>query len=86
VFLIYGALGFILYRGRFISSWLSSESDLVTFALPFFCAVAANFGILYFWFRPHTFARTLGQIAISFVLAALAWWVYMVCAVNTYGE
>lgn len=86
VFLIYGVFGFLLYRARFFSSWMSTDFDSVTFGLPFCCAVAANFGILYFWIRPHTFARELGLCAISFGLAAVAFWAYMICALNTYGE
>ena len=86
VFLIYGVFGFFLYRARFISSWASSESDLVTFALPFLLAVMANAGVFFFWMRPHSFGRVAWQLAVSFALAVVAWWLYMVCAVNTYGE
>ena len=86
VFVLYGAVGFLLYRGRCVSDWAFCESDLVIFALPFLLAFVANASILLFWLRPHSLARVAGLLSASFVLAALGWWAYMVCAVNTYGE
>jgi hypothetical protein len=86
VFLLYGVVGFMLYRGRVIPHWAFCQSDFVIFALPFLAAILANAGVLFFWMRPQSLARVARHLAISFALAVLAWLVYMVCAVNTYGE
>ena len=86
VFLLYGVIGFMLYRGRVVPHWAFCQSDFVIFALPFLIAFLANAGVLFYWRRPQSVARVARHLAVSFALVALACWVYMVCAVNTYGE
>jgi len=86
IFSLYGVVGFLLYRGRVIPHWGFCQSDLAIFGLPFLSAFFANAGVLFFLIRPLSSARAIRHLAVSFALTALACWIYMVCAVNMYGE
>jgi hypothetical protein len=88
VFVLYGLVGFLLYRGRCVSHWPFCDSDLVIFALPFLLAFVTNAYVLFSssWLRPRSMARQVGLLLVSFILAFLSFWAYMVFAVNTYGE
>ena len=86
VFLLYCVVGFLLFRCRAVSLFVSCQSDVVIFALPFFVAAAINFSILFFWRRPSSLAGVARLFAISIGLAVLAWWIYMLFGVGIYGE
>ncbi|MCX6894008.1 MAG: hypothetical protein NTZ16_00540 [Verrucomicrobia bacterium] len=88
VFVLYGTVGFLLYRGRCISHWPFCNSDLVIFAVPFLSAFVANGFFLFSsaWLRPRSVARQATLLFASFALAFLSFWIYMIFAVNTYGE
>jgi hypothetical protein len=88
VFMVYGVLGFLLYRGRWVSHSSFFESDLIIFTVPFLSAIIANAYILFSsgWLRPRSAARRVGLLLVGFILAFLSFWAYMVCALNTYGE
>jgi len=88
VSVLYGAVGFMLYRGRCVSHWLFCESDLIIFVLPFLSAFVANAYVLFLsaWLRPRSVVRRVGLLFAGFALAFLSFWAYMIFAVNTYGE
>ena len=88
VFLFHSAIGFVLYRGRAVSHWPICDSDAVVFAAPFVLAAVAYGAVLFAssWLRPRSGLRSFALLSISFVLAFLSTWCYMIFALNTYGS
>ena len=88
VLMVYGLVGFLLYRGRRFSQSSFFESDLNIFTVPFLSAIVAYSCVLFSsgWLRPRSLAKWVGLLLIGFILACLSFWAYMVCALNTYGE
>jgi hypothetical protein len=86
IFLLYGLVGFLLYRGRAVAHLGVFQSDFAIFALPFIAAFFANSGVLLLWKRPESLANVFRHLAVTFAVTVLACVSYMVCAVNIYGE
>jgi hypothetical protein len=84
VFIAHFSAGLILYRGRAISKWIISDTDLVVFALPLTLAAIGYFYAFrrILWFRN----RRAGNILASLVASLMSWFVYMLVALNTYGS
>lgn len=84
VFVAHVVVGVALYRGRVISKWPISDSDLVVFALPVILAAAGYFAALRWtpWLHGRRSVRILAALGISF----LSWWAYMLIALNSYGS
>src|SRR5207245_6566997 len=78
----------ILYRGRVVSHWAICDSDLFVFEAPLLLAVVAYGAVLFSssWLCPRSALRSFGLLVISFVLAFLSTWCYMIFALNTYGS
>jgi len=87
-FLFHCLIGFLLYRGRVVSSWRVCDSDLIVFDAPFAFALAGYAWILFAspWLRPRSRVKTSILLAVCLILVFLSTWSYMVLALNTYGS
>ena len=84
VFLLHIAAGFILYRGRVVSRWAVSQSDLVVLGVPILLAIAGYFYALRYvpWFKRHPVTR----MTTAFAAAYLSFWGCLMLSLNKYGS
>ena len=83
VFALHVGLGFLLYRGRVISGWMISESDLVVFILPIILAVIGYFVALRIlpWFIAHPILNVMTSLLATF----LSLWCCLAVSFTKYG-
>ena len=87
---VYGLMGFLLYRCRFNKdlTLLSSDNDVITFLIPAVIAMVLN-GVIIWKALPNRLPRwghSILTIFIALVLTFFAFWGYMLFGVNIYGE
>jgi len=78
VFALHMVVGFVLYRGRVVSHWWISDTDLVVFAAPLLAAAAG-----YHYAFGHL--RTVGRIFATLVFVAVSTYCCLFWSFNTYG-
>ena len=85
---LYGFIGFLLYRGRVQTQSPILGSDVVIFLVPALLALAFN-GLFIWKSFPKwmpSWLRGMATLFCACTLTFLAFWGYMLAGVNLYGE
>ena len=88
VSIVYGVVGFLLYRGRRLTELEILDSDFLVFHLPLLLALLANGWVI----RPalperlSRSGRTVAACFLAVPVTLIPLWTYAFFALNTYGS
>lgn len=86
--IVYGGVGFLLYRGRALTDIAILNSDLLVFTAPAVTTLLFNWLVLKNASRTRVLSggKAGAPFLIAFVATFLAHWCYMAIALTTYGS